>query len=59
MTSGAAEGFGTDSTQRSTSQKLTTTVTAFLSLFSTVLAKDLGGSKTSYGTFGKKTAVMR
>jgi hypothetical protein len=52
MTSGATKGFGTDSTQRSTTQELTTTVTAFISLFSTMLAKDLGGSKAGYGTFG-------
>jgi hypothetical protein len=52
MTSGPTEGFSTDSTQCSTTQELTTTVTAFISLFPTMLAKDLGGSKTSYGTFG-------
>jgi hypothetical protein len=52
MASGATEGFSTDGTQCSTAQKLTTTVTAFLSLFPAMLAKDLGGSKAGYGTFG-------
>jgi len=52
VTPGAAQGFGTDSAQCSTAQKLTTTVATFLSLFSTMLAKDFGGSKTGYGAFG-------
>lgn len=52
MTPGAAQGFSTDSPQCSTTKKLTTTVTAFLPLFSAMLAEDFGGSKTGYGAFG-------